>query len=41
VLYSLSMYNPAVDKKLDEFYKADFESKYLTFASTRVYAMEH
>jgi hypothetical protein len=41
VLYSLSLYNPTVDKQLDNYYKADFESKYLTFASTRVYAMEH
>jgi Sulfotransferase family len=41
VLFSLSMYNPAIDKQLDEFYKVDFENKYLTFASNRVYAMEH
>ncbi|KAG7347225.1 sulfotransferase family protein [Nitzschia inconspicua] len=41
VLHSLSLYNPAVDKQLDEFYKVDFESNYFTFASNRVYAMEH
>lgn len=40
VLQALSMYNPVVDKKLDEFYKVDFENKYITLASRKVYAME-
>ena len=39
VLESLSMYNPTVDKLLDTFYKADYDSPYLGFASKKVYAM--
>lgn len=39
VMDALSSYTPKIDKKLDLFYKADFDSKYLTFASRKVYAM--
>jgi hypothetical protein len=40
VLESLSMYNPTVDKMLDTYYKVDFDNKYLTIPSTKVYAMD-
>lgn len=37
---SLAMYTPQVDKMLDEYYKLDYESKYFTFPTHKVWAME-
>jgi hypothetical protein len=37
---SLAMYTPQVDKMLDEFYKQDYESKFFTFPTRKVWAME-
>jgi hypothetical protein len=41
VLESLSMYNPSVDRMLDVFYEVDYQNRYLTFPSKKVWAMEN
>ncbi|KAL3940174.1 MAG: hypothetical protein SGARI_001092 [Bacillariaceae sp.] len=40
VVASLSFYTPQVDKKIEEFYKADYESSYLNFSNRKVHAMD-
>jgi hypothetical protein len=37
---SLSFYSPRIDQKIEEFYKADYESQFLNFSSRKVHILD-